>query len=55
MQGVIAGKTGITDTLYSGANGRNQGQAGFSATNFDLPVNLAARMDFEKPRCPLVP
>lgn len=32
-----------------------QGQARFAATNCDLPEPLAAKLDFEKPRCSLVP
>jgi len=36
-------------------NGQAQGQAGFAALNFDLPVTLAARLNSGKLRCLLVP
>ncbi len=36
-------------------NVQAQGQAGFTALSFELPVALAAMMNFEKPPCPLVP
>jgi hypothetical protein len=36
-------------------NVQAQGQAEFAALSFELPVSLAAMMNFEKPPCPLVP
>ena len=32
-----------------------QGQAGFIALSYELPMKVAAMMGFEKPACPLVP
>jgi hypothetical protein len=43
------------DMIIFPPNGRNQGQAGFVATSFDEPEISAARLNFGKPRCPLVP
>jgi hypothetical protein len=36
-------------------NVQAQGLAGFVPLDFDLSVNLAVRLNFEKPRCPPVP
>jgi hypothetical protein len=36
-------------------NGLAQGLAEFALLNFDLPLSMAAIINFEKPRCPPVP